>query len=91
MKIRKNITISDTMLDRGDEVAKARGFDDFSEMISALIREEYERRGLAEFPALKDAPNSVDPLVAKAEAETVAIVETHYGKGKKKPAKKPSK
>ncbi len=44
MKIRKNTTIGKNILERADAVMKARGFDDFSEFISALIREEYERR-----------------------------------------------
>lgn len=44
MKIRKNISISDVMIQRAYAVMKARGFDDFSEFLSALVREEHERR-----------------------------------------------
>ncbi len=44
MKIRKNTTISKVILSRAEEIMKLRGFDDFSEFISALVREEHERR-----------------------------------------------
>ena len=84
MKIRKNITISDTMLARGDEIAHSRGFDDFSEMVSALIREEHERRGIK--PNSTAATPASDSLVA--ELRDVLSPPSSPAKGRRQPASK---
>jgi hypothetical protein len=46
MKPKKNVSISQAMLECAETIMSARRFDDFSEMVSALIREEYDRRAL---------------------------------------------
>lgn len=43
MKLRKNITISPELLEWAQRIMRARRFDDFSEFLGQLIREEHER------------------------------------------------
>lgn len=42
--IRKNISISDQMIEMAEQICKLRGFRDFSGLLEQLIREEWERR-----------------------------------------------
>lgn len=80
MKQRKNITISQTILERASEVMQARGFDDFSEFVSALVREEFERRGLELPTELKEGSPpyktsgaaTTKPQTTTAEEETMS-------------------
>lgn len=55
MKIRKNTTISEAILHRAEKLMAARGFDDYSEFISALVREEWERRNVVNVAELVEA------------------------------------
>jgi hypothetical protein len=42
--MRKNISFGKGIKHRADEIIKVRGFKGLSELLSALVREEYERR-----------------------------------------------
>jgi hypothetical protein len=68
MKIRKNTTISPAILQQAEELMALRSFDDFSEFVSALIREERERRQgpihLPEPAALPGRANYTPPNAA---------------------------
>lgn len=72
---RKNISLTEPIEERANEVIRERGFTGLSDMIAVLVREEFERRGLV----LKDAPSST---LEEAEKKIVDAVETHYGKRK---------
>jgi hypothetical protein len=81
---RKQISLTDPVEERAKSIINRRGFNGLSDMIATLVREEYERRGLA--PAsLKDAPASSTPAQQEAEAPIVAAVkkEVSYRKPNK--------
>jgi hypothetical protein len=42
--MRKNISLSQQVEERAKAIIEARGFDGLSDLLAALIREEYERR-----------------------------------------------
>jgi hypothetical protein len=42
--MRKNISLSSQVEERAKAIIKARGFDGLSDLIAALVREEFERR-----------------------------------------------
>lgn len=65
MKIRKNTTISPEILKQAEDIMALRSFDDFSEFISALIREERERR---QGPVLLAGATTTPPTAAPAPA-----------------------
>jgi hypothetical protein len=63
MKIRKSLSISDSILELAEEIIQARRFDDFSEFVSALIREEHDRRDLTPI----ELPKPPAPAPTKAD------------------------
>lgn len=62
MKIKKNTSLSEDILELGLAIMKLKKFDDYSEFVSALIREEADRRGLI----------AVNSQNADAPSETLA-------------------
>lgn len=62
--MRKNISISDPIEKRAEELIRARGFSGLSDLIATLIREEWERR------------NEIRVLETAERPENKRIIET---------------
>lgn len=56
--VRKNISMLDQVFDRAEVLMHARAIGTFSELLSALIREEYERRGLGAREPIAEPPDA---------------------------------
>jgi hypothetical protein len=68
---RKSLTFNPDILERAEVLMRARCFDELSEFISALVREEYERRQpphLADAIAPTPAPPAVQPVTYRSAA-----------------------
>jgi len=73
---RKNISLSEPIEERAQQLIKARGFSGLSDMLATLIREEYERRHP---PTLQEGQAPGEP--GKPPAQPVRYLK---GKAKRK-------
>ena len=71
MKIRKNLTLNDKVLEMADELMDQDGFEDLSPFLESLIREKHQAR----YPSLRETPPAwktnpqPSPTLAKAAQE----------------------
>lgn len=83
--MRKNISLSAQVEERAKAIIEARGFDGLSDLIAALVREEYERRQppvLQEPPANSQAKPSSGDVEAAIHALAAAMRRPKREKGK---------
>ncbi len=90
MKIRKNTTISEAILERAEKLMALRGYDDYSEFISALVREEWERRHPPVLQPLSHGHRKKPESKTYPENETqIKVEEAKASYGSKKGQKEP--
>lgn len=76
---RKQISLSEQIEARADDIILARGFDGLSDLLATLIREEWERRHTVTIPTPSPVPEKVvHAIVGAVKREAKKVRSSHH-------------